>query len=91
MKHHPEITDSMVEIFISIILGGDYNRQLAVRLIRKLDSVSKRDLRMACHHLYQLIEDIRVEEIREGRIDRRERAKFARLERAIRGTFGRKS
>jgi hypothetical protein len=88
MKHHPEITDDMISIFTSILTGGETNRGLAVKLILKLDPVSRRDLRAVCQTLDQLVEDVWVNDLREKRIDRRERAKFARLDREIELTFG---
>ena len=67
MKHHPEITDSMVEIFTSVLLGGDYNKRLAAGLIRKLDPAGRRDLRAACQEVDNLVDDVWLEELREKR------------------------
>lgn len=71
MKHHPEITDSMVEIFTSILLGGDHNKRRAAELIRKLDAASRRDLLAACQDLDNLIDDTWLEELREKRRGKR--------------------
>jgi hypothetical protein len=67
MKHHPEITDSMIEIFTSILTGGDANKRLAAKLIRKLSPAARRDLRAACQDLDNLIDDVWLEEMRERR------------------------
>jgi hypothetical protein len=67
MKHHPEITDSMISIFVSILTGGDHNRRLAAQLIRKLGPEARRDLRAACQDLDNLIDDTWLEELREKR------------------------
>jgi hypothetical protein len=67
MKHHPETIDMMIEIFTSILTGGDANKRLAAKLIRKLDAVSRRDLRAACQNLDRFIEDVWMEELRENR------------------------
>ncbi len=70
MKHHPEITDSMVEVFTSILLGGETNKRLAIKLIRKLDARARRDLRAACQNLDILIEETWLEELRDKRIEK---------------------
>jgi len=67
MKHHPEITDDMISIFTSILIGGEANRLLAVKLIRKLDAKARRDLRAACQDVDNLIDDTWLEELREKR------------------------
>ena len=66
-KHHPEITDEMISIFTSILIGGDYNRSLAAELVRKLDVKARRDLRAACQDLDNLIDDVTLAEMRERR------------------------
>src|SRR5262245_36058689 len=90
MKHTNEATDDMISIFTSILIGGDVNRALAVKLILKLGPHARRDLRSALQRSDQLVEDVWVNDLRSKRIDRRERAKFARLEREMSGTFGSK-
>ena len=67
MKHHPEITDDMISIFTSILIGGDANKRLAAKLIRKLPPQARRDLRAACQELDNLIDDTWLEEMRERR------------------------
>ena len=67
MKHHPVITDDMISIFTSILIGGESNRLLAAELIRKLDAKARRDLRAACQDLDNLIDDVWLEELREKR------------------------
>ena len=67
MKRHPETTDMMIEIFISILTGGDANKRMAAKLIRKLGDVARRDLRAACQNLDRFIEDVWMEELREKR------------------------
>jgi hypothetical protein len=67
MKHHPVITDDMISIFTSILIGGDANRRLAANLIRKLDAESRRDLRTALQDLDYLLDDVWLEELREKR------------------------
>ncbi len=74
MKHHPEITDSMIEIFTSIVLGGETNKRLAAKLIRKLDDRARRDLRAACQRLDNLVEDTWLNELREKRIEKQRRS-----------------
>jgi hypothetical protein len=71
MKHHPETIDMMVEIFTSILAGGGANKRLAVKLIRKLDAVGRRDLRAACQNLDALIEETWLEELRDKRIKKK--------------------
>jgi hypothetical protein len=71
MKHHPEITDSMIEIFTSIVLGGETNKRLAIKLIRKLDAKARRDLRATCQNLDALIEETWLEELRDKRIEKK--------------------
>jgi hypothetical protein len=66
-KHHPEITDSMVEVFTSILAGGDFNRRLAIALICKLGPEARRDLRAACQEIDSLIDDVILAEMRERR------------------------
>lgn len=67
MKHHPEITDDMISIFTSILIGGDANKALAVNLIRKLGPEARRDLRAACQSLDELLDDVFLAESRSGR------------------------
>ena len=70
MKHHLETIDMMVEIFTSILIGGAANKRLAVKLIRKLDAVGRRDLRTTCQRVDNLVEDTWLDELREKRIER---------------------
>lgn len=72
-KHHPEITDDMVSIFASILHGGDYNKRLAEKLIRKLGPEARRDLRAALQKLVYMLDDITLEELREKRIERQQK------------------
>jgi hypothetical protein len=74
MKHHPETIDSMVSIFISILTGGDTNKHLAVKLIRRLDARGRRDLRAVCQNLDALIEETWLEEMRDQRIEKRKQS-----------------
>jgi hypothetical protein len=67
MKHHPEVTDDMISIFTSILIGGDANKRLASELIRKLGPEARRDLRAACQNVDNLIDDVWLEELRERR------------------------
>jgi hypothetical protein len=70
MKHHPEILDSMIEIFASIVVGGETNKRLAIRLIRKLDATARRDLRAVCQNLDALVEEVWLEELRDQRAEK---------------------
>jgi len=67
MKHTPEVTDDMISIFTAVLTGGDANRRLAAKLIRKLSPEARRDLRAACQDLDNLIDDVWLEELRERR------------------------
>lgn len=67
MNHHPEITDSLIEICILILSSGESSRLRAAELIRKLDAASRRDLRAACQRLDNLIDDVLLDELREKR------------------------
>jgi hypothetical protein len=57
----------MIEIFTSILIGGDHNKRLAAQLIRKLGPKARRDLRAACQDLDNLIDDVTLAEMRERR------------------------
>lgn len=70
MKHHPEVTDDMISIFTSILTGGDANKRLAIRMIRKLDARARRDLRAACQTLDALVEEVWLEELRDKRAEK---------------------
>ncbi len=72
MKRHPEITDDMISIFTSILIGGDANRSLAEKLIRKLGPAARRDLRAALQDVDYLLDDTLLEEMRERRAKREE-------------------
>jgi len=74
MKHHPEVIDSMIEIFTSILTGGETNKRLAVKQIRKVDAIGRRDLRAACQNLDALMEEIWLEEMRDQRIQKRKQS-----------------
>jgi hypothetical protein len=68
-KHHPEILDSMIEIFSLVLTGdGEYSRKREIELIRKLDAVGRRDLRAALQRLDYLLDDVTLEEFRQKRI-----------------------
>ncbi|MGH9753275.1 MAG: hypothetical protein ACREA2_10870 [Blastocatellia bacterium] len=67
MKHIPEVTDDMISIFTQVLTGGDANKSLAVKLIRRLGPEARRDLRVACQDVDNLIDDTRLEELREKR------------------------
>jgi len=67
MKHHPEVTDDMISIFTSILIGGDANKRLAANLIRKLGPEARRDLRAACRELDELLDDVILAEMAERR------------------------
>ena len=60
-------TDDMISIFTAILIGGDANKRLAAKLIRKLSPAARRDLRAACQDLDNLIDDVWLEELRERR------------------------
>jgi hypothetical protein len=68
MKHHPEITDDMISIFVAILSGGETNMRLAANLIRKLDATGRRDLRATLQQLDYLLDDVFLSEQREKRI-----------------------
>jgi hypothetical protein len=70
MKHTPEVTDDMISIFTAILTGGDANKRLAEKLIRKLGAEARRDLRATLQTLDNLIDDVWLEEFREKRRDR---------------------
>src|SRR5262245_20422969 len=63
MKHIPEITDDMISIFTSILIGGDANKSLAAEMIRKLGAEARRDLRAACQELDELLDDVVLAEL----------------------------
>jgi hypothetical protein len=67
MKHHPEITDSMIEIFMLVVLESDHNKRRATELIRKLPPQARRDLRAALQELDELLDDVTLAEMRERR------------------------
>lgn len=67
MKHTPEITDSMIEIFMLVVLASDHNKRRAAEQIRKLPPQARRDLRAACQETDNLIDDVWLEEARERR------------------------
>jgi hypothetical protein len=67
MKHTPEPTDVMIEIFTHVLTGGEANRLLAAELIRKLGPEARRDLRAACQDLDYLIDDVILAEMKERR------------------------
>jgi hypothetical protein len=68
-KHHPEILDSMIEIFSLVLTGdGEYSRRREIALIRKLDAVGRRDLRAALQRLDYLLDDVTLEEFLQKRI-----------------------
>lgn len=67
MKHHPEITDDMISIFVSILTGGDANKRLAAELIRKLGPEARRDLRATIQELDNLLDDTILAEMAEKR------------------------
>ena len=67
MKHIPEITDDMISIFASVLIGGDANKSLAAEMIRKLGAEARRDLRAALQDLDYLIDDVIPAEMRERR------------------------
>jgi hypothetical protein len=73
MKHHPEITDDMISIFTAILTGGETNKRLAVKLIRKLDARARRDLRAACQRVDNLVEDTWLDELRDQRIEKQKK------------------
>ena len=67
MKRIPEVTDDMISIFTSILIGGEANRLLAAQLIRKLGPEARRDLRAACQTIDELLDDVILAEMRERR------------------------
>jgi hypothetical protein len=67
MKHTSEITDDMISIFTSILIGGDANKRLAAELIRKLPPQARRDLRASIQTLDYMIDDVWLDELREKR------------------------
>jgi hypothetical protein len=71
MKHHPERIDVMIEIFTSILTGGEVNKRLAINHIRKLTPEARRDLRAVCQNVDNLVEDTWFDEMREERIKKR--------------------
>lgn len=70
MKHHPDITDDMISIFVHVLTGGDANKRMAAKLIRKLGPEARRDLRAALQDADYLLDDVCLEEMREKRRDR---------------------
>ena len=69
MKHHPETLDNLIEIFSLVVTGpSDFNKQRAIKLIRKLNDVERRDLRAFCQNLDNLVETVWMAELREKRI-----------------------
>jgi hypothetical protein len=71
MKRHPETTDDMISIFTAALTGGESNRQLAAKLIRRLTPEAKRDLRASIQDLDYLMDDVFLEQLREKRIAKR--------------------
>jgi len=67
MKHIPEVTDDMISIFTSILIGGEANRLLAAQLIRKLGPEARRDLRAALQETDAILDDVILAEMRERR------------------------
>ena len=67
MKRIPEVTDDMISIFTSILIGGDANKRLAAELIRRLGPEARRDLRAACQTTDELLDDVILAELRERR------------------------
>ncbi len=65
-----EIQRIQTEIFTRILVGGESNKLRAADLIRKLDAVGRRDLRVALQKLDYLLDDITLEEFRQKRIER---------------------
>jgi hypothetical protein len=82
MKHHSEITDDMISIFVAILHGGDANKRLAEKLIRKLDARARRDLRASIQTFDALIDDVWLEELREKRIEKQKLPPNSKTERA---------
>lgn len=58
---------TQIQIFRLALHGGELNKLKATELIRSLNAAERRDLRAACQDLDNLIDDVWLEELREGR------------------------
>ncbi len=66
MRHHPEITDTQIQIFVSVILGGEIDLLRATDDIKSLPLKAQDELRAACLKLNNLIEQIQLKKMSKG-------------------------